>query len=61
MIPSSSSGCHCARKSQLRMKIRIQSDDDFAALAGLVENYSVIGGRKTPTPTCLESRPNSLK
>jgi hypothetical protein len=29
------------------MKIRIQSDDDFAAPAGVIEDSSVIGGRKT--------------
>ena len=44
-------------KSQLRMEIRIQSDDDFAVLAGLLENGPVIGGRKTYVSDVLGIQP----
>jgi hypothetical protein len=35
------------RKSQLRVEIRIESNEDLAPAAGLIEDSSIIGGRKT--------------
>lgn len=50
-------GSRCPRESQVRMEIRIQSNDDLAALAGVIEDGSVIGGRKAPVSNVLRLQP----